>query len=157
MRKVTVGISWANLLTYYTQIDDGDPSLDQSGFYGIIRGIWYPNKKLYGNLELLYIGKAYKQTIRKRAKQPHPSADEKMQIFFEKNKRYHKLLLHGWITEYSQERITEQLFSDIEACLINSHHPYANEKSMYSYQGRCIQIINSGAKVVINENCVCSD
>ena len=76
------------------------------------------------DIKLLYIGKAFNQTIRKRLPQDH-SAFDCIEEFFEDedNQDMDLVVMIGTLVSSTLQRVTKQLFDDIEACLIFRNLP----------------------------------
>jgi hypothetical protein len=63
----------------------------------------------------------------------------------------------GIIEKCTLDKITKQLFDDIECCLINSNQPICNTMCKDSYKGREIKIINDGDYSPLKKESICSE
>ena len=110
----------------------------------MIGGIYNPNSEKWGNLELLYIGQAFDQTLRKRIPQDHPAYECVLQ-YQKEHSNVDIIVLIGLIENSTVERLTQQLFDDVECCLIFCNQPLCNITCKESCSGRA------------REKCVCSE
>lgn len=119
-------------------VDDSDSKiLDKNGLYAIIAD----------NNQILYIGETHGQ-IRKRLVEDHSSYEN----IFNKLDCYEYIsLIAGEIIPVSQERVTETLIKDAEACLIYKIKPKFNEKNKDTCKNE-IQVKNTGC---FNYTCTC--
>ena len=126
--------------------------LDEIGFYAIYVGV--PSEKLgYTTLKkLLYIGQAYKQKIRDRLQQPH-DADECMKTEKEGEPDSDLYVKTGRITENNLENTTQELFDDIECCMIYTNKPACNQKCLVEYSGGDITISHVNAQKINDSSC----
>lgn len=154
----TIYINWVQGVVPLHQIKDfrhKTYDLDKNGFYAILGGTYDSRSKGWKNLKLLYIGQAFDQTLRERIPQEHPA----YQCVFEYRKRHSGvdiLVKIGFIEKSTVERSTQQLFDDIECCLIFCNQPLCNTTCKESYSGRDLQVINSGYYRRLKEKCTCS-
>lgn len=153
----SVYINWGKGVIPFSQIQDfGLARLDKTGFYAIIGGIHNADTNKWGNLKLLYIGQAFDQTLRERIHQDHPAYECVFQY-----RREHSgtdlVVLIGIIKERTVERLTQQLFDNVECCLILCNQPLCNTNCKESYSGRDLQVINTGSIPPLKERCVCSE
>jgi hypothetical protein len=151
-----VTVEWSKGVIQFSELDGDYRSLDDNGFYAILGGSWDESSNKWTGIRLLYIGQAYAQTIRERVKQPHDSYSC-IQAYLREHARHEALLRTGIIAKCSQERITQELVDDIEACLIRSNRPRCNVQSKYSYGGRTIAITNTGGYYPLLQTCSCAD
>ena len=154
----TVYINWVQGVVPFHQIKDfrhKTYDLDRNGFYAILGGTYDSRSRGWKNLKLLYIGQAFDQTLRERIPQEHPA----YQCVFEYRKRHSGvdiLVKIGFIEKSTVERSTQQLFDDIECCLIFCNQPLCNTTCKESYSGRDLQVINVGHYRRLKEKCTCS-
>ena len=154
----TVHINWVQGVVPFHQIKDfrhKTYDLDKNGFYAILGAKYNSNTKKWENPMLLYIGQAFDQTLRERIPQEHPA----YKCVFEYRKRHSDidiLVMIGFIEKSSVERSTQQLFDDIECCLIFCNQPLCNALCKESYLGRDLQVFNMGYYKPLKETCTCS-
>ncbi|UTC44434.1 hypothetical protein [Treponema sp. OMZ 857] len=152
MDKVT--INWNENCVLYEMISNSDHKyLDEHGFYAILTGIYDKVENTYKSIKLHYIGKAYEQTIRERVLQKHTAYDC-IKKYLKEDPRRNVLVMTGKIVKYSVGKITKQLVDDTEACLIYTNQPLCNTMSKNSYEGRDIEIINTGDYLPLKEKSV---
>ena len=143
---------YENLENRLYQIDSKE--LDQSGFYMLLTGK-PTNERKFTIGKLLYIGQAYNQKIRDRIPQSHPAYDC---IVENHSGEYLYLAVSEILQLDGMEKITQELFDDIECCLIYKNEPLCNTDCVNEYNSKLrreIQIINCGGYNPIKENCRC--
>lgn len=155
-QKTQATIEWSNGVIPWVKKDGAKNSLDKNGFYALLGGKKHPITGNWVILKLLYIGQAYEQSINDRLDQAH-TAYVCINDYLQKNQGCEALITTGIIKSCSQERYTQELFNDIEACLIRSNKPHCNTQSKYSYGGRTIEITNTGGFSPLLQTCSCSD
>jgi hypothetical protein len=139
-------INWDQGVFKFEDLDaQGTDALESAGFYALLAARLDRRTRKWVNLKLLYIGKAFNQAIRKRLPQDH-SAFECIEEFFEDedNQDMDLVVMVGTLVSATLERVTKQLFDDIEACLIFRNQPLCNVQSTESYSGRPLRVINEG-------------
>ena len=93
--------------------------------------------------EIIYIGKAHYQEMRKRLKQ-HLSGDDVWK-WIRKNFSLKNIRVKvAFIEELGQERMSMELVDDIENLLIVTQQPPANIQKTRTYGGRTLKITNVG-------------
>jgi len=149
-----VVLHWNDRVIPFSGLDKAPPTANKRGYYCICGGLL--ERKQWKHFKLLYIGKAYTQTIRERALQTHPASDKCIDKYLLSNSGLTKWLMYGWIKTSSQKRMSEEFFSDVEAGLIFSHQPQCNSDCKIAYQGRSLEIVNEGGiGGVIKSRCIC--
>lgn len=135
-----------------------DSRLEESGFYCL--ACIEPSIPVAAHLPLMayYIGKAYGQTLRDRISQK--SGHEVAYQCIIDNCYGKQLLLNiANISRTNLEKETEELYNDIECCLIyeNRTQPLCNRNCVQSYSGsgRKINITNSGVCYPLKKECAC--
>jgi len=118
--------------------------LDQKGFYAIYASVYNKETKKVTHKKLLYIGQSFEQKIRDRLKQPH-GADDCMKKEKKNEPNSDLWFRTGIITKKDQERETQQLFNDIECCMIYTSKPKCNTLCMESYEEKKIEITHVNA------------
>lgn len=118
-------------------------NLDGSGFYCLLISYYDKTSQKWRDFKLLYIGKAFDQTLRQRIMQPH-DADSCIDSWLGASSTYDKVAMIGVVTRTSLARATQGLYDDAECCLIYSNKPTCNAKCKDSYSGREIQVVNIG-------------
>lgn len=150
MENIT--ISWGKLIRYDEVETINLPSLDKKhAIYEIITGKENNGSVSNDSEKLHYIGLAYKQTLRERISQEdtHPAYKE-IDNYIKIHTDYSKYVRIGNVVSKTQEKDSEDLFKDIEACLIYDNQPPANTINKDSYNGREIRIINEGNAFLLN-------
>ena len=112
----------------------------------LVRGfycIWTMDSR--GTSKILYIGKAWEQSVWKRVQQPHDVYDDYPLDSL--------LLKIGTVEEQSLGHMTEEFFSDIECCLIYTHKPEYNEICKEKSPLRPVSIVNTGDVRPLKEKC----
>jgi hypothetical protein len=160
--KETMGydaiIKWSNAIRYSEIEDSTNNGLDtKRGFYMVLTGKWNAAKAKYEGVKPQYIGMTYDQdSIRERVLQPHKPAYDIIDGYLKKLETgYEKIVKVGIIIIKEQERISAELVSDIEKCLIYSNRLKlpANDKNKSSYTGgRDIAIKNIGNSHIEEES-----
>jgi len=151
----TVYIDWIQGVVPFHQVKDlkhKTYDLDRKGLYAILAGT--RSQKAWVDLRLLYIGQAFDQILRERIPQKHPAYE----CVFKYQKRHsgvHILVMIGFIEKSTVERATQQLYDDIECCLILCNQPWCNTTCKESYSGRDLQVINVGHYKPLKERCSC--
>jgi hypothetical protein len=150
----TVNINWVKGVVPFHQIPEfnhKDYDLDKNGFYAILAG----KRKTTGwvELELLYIGQAFDQTLRERIPQEHDAY--KCVFDYQQDSDKDILVKIGYIKESTVQKTT-QLFDDVECCLIYCNQPLCNTLCKEKYTGRDLHIINTGSYRPLKEECYCS-
>ena len=153
MENVTV--DWAQGIIKVDEIQGRkDNYLDQSGFYNILAGTWDVTTEQYNNLILLYTGQAFDQTLRVRIPQDH-DAYECVNSYTRRNSNISLLIMVGVISAMSGNRATQQLYDDVECCLIYKNHPRCNIRCKDGYSGRDLTVTNMGDYSPLAEQSVC--
>lgn len=139
----TIHINWDETVIQFHNIKDSkNPKLDEKGFYAILGATYDSETEKWGNIELLYIGQAFEQTLRERIPQEHP-AYECVFDYQKKHSGVGIVVMLGTIEKSTVEKSTQQLFNDIECCLVFSNKPLCNTSCKESYSGRELKIINT--------------
>lgn len=135
--------------------DSNDNILDGNGFYHIFAGTYNKceNKIIYTNVEKLYIGMAYDQSLRERIPQYHLAYKE-INGYAQKHSDKSVMIRVGCIISSTTERITEELYHDIENALIYTCKPKFNTQCKKGYAGRDIEIRNEGKHGSIKKDIV---
>jgi len=127
---------------------------DKFGFYMLLTG--EPTQKGKFKIgKLLYIGQAYNQKIGERIPQYHRGYDC---IVENHSGEYLYLAVSEILQLDGMGKITQELFDDIECCLIYKNKPLCNTDCVNKYNSelrREIQIINHENYSPIKENCKC--
>jgi hypothetical protein len=152
----TVNVEWDKGVIRFDQIKDfKSENLDKKGFYTILGWTFDETSKKWKDLKLLYIGQAFDQTLRERIPQEHDAYN--CVYDYKKNHSGTSLfVMIGIIKESSVEKQTQQLFNDIECCLIFRNKPACNTTCQESYSGRDLEVTNTGDYVPLKEKCSCS-
>jgi len=151
--ETDVSLLWTQGLIPLSDLDSEYLHLDESGFYALYGGKVNQSDNRFDEAELLYIGQAYNQSIRERVKQEHPAYDCIKQ-YLRMNNGHQLLMKAGVIQRCTQKNVTEQLFDDIEACLIQENQPMCNRQNKQHYQGRSIRIQNRHSEGLLTYLCV---
>jgi hypothetical protein len=117
--------------------------LDGPGFYALLAASRNKGQRRWTNLKLLYLGQAYRQTLRERIPQDHP-AYEDIASYLEKYPDKRLIVMVGTIVEATLERHTPQFYDDVENCLILANEPRFNRRGTRSYSGRELRVTNTG-------------
>jgi len=148
-----VKITWSEITTPLSNIPLSTIRyLDEKGFYAIYLGVPTDKPNSIIIKKLLYIGQAYKQKIRDRLQQPH-DADECMKSEKEKEPGSKLYIKSGIILEYDQDGISQELFDDVECCMIYINKPACNEKCIDEYGGGDITISHVNAIKITDSSC----
>lgn len=140
----TIEIDWRSNVTRLDQIGAAqDSAFDNRGFYCILGGRWDPNISKWTNIELLYIGQTYGQTLRQRLSQPHP-AYQCIANWLTPRSGFAALVMIGFIARHSTQTLTQSIVDDAECCLIFHNQAPCNVNCKGSYQGRDILVTNTG-------------
>jgi hypothetical protein len=152
----TVSIKWDDGITQFDQIKDSKrTNLDKSGFYAISGATFDKSSNKWNGLKLLYIGQAFDQTLRVRIPQEHDAY--KCVFDYKKNHSGTDLVVMiGIIEKSSVQKQTQQLFNDIECCLIFWNKPSCNTACQESYSGRDLEVTNTGDYTPLKDKRSCS-
>ncbi len=151
----TVQINWAQGVIRFSQISESkEENLDKTGFYAILGARFHAESRSWKELKLLYIGQAFDQTLRQRIPQEHPGYDCVLE-YPKKNPGTEIVVMLGVIEKSNFDRLTQQLFDDVECCMIYSNQPLCNVKCKETYTGRGAMIISTGDFTPLKENCAC--
>ena len=153
MEEVT--IHWAKGVIEFSDIESsGEMQLDYVGFYAILGARRDAAGSSYTNVELLYIGQAYEQILRKRIVQPH-SAYACVTQWLKEHPGFVPVIMIG-LREVTSQR-SQSLYDDIECCLIFDNQPRCNDKCKegYSKTGRHIRITNEGDYAPLRQVTTC--
>ena len=154
----TVIVDWANFVCRINNVQASSITyLDQPGFYVFLAGTINPETGNYKDLDLLYIGKTYEQTLRERIPQGHAEADTQMDAYFADHADSDRIVKCGILTDFPGERVSEGLFKDIECCLINRNQPLCNTVCKDNYKGRDIRVNNSGSYYPLAQSSCCQE
>lgn len=127
---------------------------DKKGFYMLILTEKSKQNTLYQ--PPLYIGLAFKQELEIRSGQSsgHQTAYE---CVIKRSIEKSLFIKLGVLRETSLEKETEQLYEDIEKCLISCNQPLCNtfHKDKYASR-RDMQITNYGEYKPLNDVCKCT-
>lgn len=150
-----VKIYWENGVFVFSEIPEfPNDFLENNGFYVILAATYDATKNIFFDMELLYIGQTFDQTFRERIPQPH-EAYPLIYEYMKYNSQKTVVAKLGAIYDCDAERITQELFDDIECCLINKNQPIFNDKCKKSYIGRSIIVENIGDYFPLKEGGVC--
>ena len=148
-----VRITWTTNASRLSNIDNSKLDyLDQKGFYAIYACVYNKDRNSITPKKLLYIGQAFEQTIRERLKQPH-DADACMKKEKQNEPNSGLWFKTGVITKNDQEKVTQQLFNDVECCMIYVNKPKCNTLCMETYEGGAIEVTHGGARMIKNSSC----
>ena len=148
-----VRITWTTNASRLSNIDNSKLDyLDEKGFYAIYACVYNKDRNSITPKKLLYIGQAFEQTIRERLKQPH-DADACMKKEKQNEPNSGLWFKTGVITKNDQEKITQQLFNDVECCMIYVNKPKCNTLCMETYEGGAIEVTHGGARMIKNSSC----
>jgi len=152
----SVEIKWDEGVTRFDDISSSSrQNLDQKGFYAILGARFDKETSKWKELKLLYIGQAFDQTLRQRIPQKHPGYECILE--YRQNRAGSDIVVMiGVIGKTNAERITQELFDDIECCLICCNKPLCNMQCKESYGGRAIQIVNTGDFIPLRKECTCT-
>jgi hypothetical protein len=150
-----VEVDWKNTISWDGLETSNNPYLDRHGFYVLFAGKWDASESQWVNINLLYVGKAYDQTLRKRIKQPHQGYDC-VSKWLSENPGYTLLVMVGVITRAPGGHVSNQLVDDAECCLIFTNQPHCNELCKGSYTGRDLLIANTGSYLPLKQSSRCS-
>lgn len=149
----TVDIHWdENVIQFNNVKGSKNPKLDGKGFYAILGAVFEPKTEKWGSIKLLYTGQAFDQDLRKRILQEHPA----YKCVFNYEKRHSGVgivVMLGAIRKSTFERYTQQIFNDIECCLIFCNQPLCNTSCKESYSGRDLKVINIGHPYPLKKEC----
>lgn len=152
MENVTV--KWSKILVAIGNVSQSkNEYMDLHGYYTIIAGK-HKGRKVE-NPKLLYIGQAFKQTLRERIPQDHKKAEKCILKYLRENPGTTVWVQTGSITSSDTKTRTQQIYDDIECCLIFTNQPKCNTQCKESYEGREIRITNTGAYGVLKKNSSC--
>ncbi len=141
-----IKINWGKLIRFDEVETINLSFLDEKhAIYEIITGKENNGHVSNDSEKLHYIGLAYKQTLRERIPQEdsHPAYKE-IDNYIKNHPGYSKFVRIGNVISKYQDKDSENLFKDIEACLIYDNQPPANTINKESYNGRDIRINNEG-------------
>ena len=148
-----VRITWTTNASRLSNIDNSKLDyLDEKGFYAIYACVYNKDRNSITPKKLLYIGQAFEQTIRERLKQPH-DADACMKKEKQNEPNSGLWFKTGVITKNDQEKVTQQLFNDVECCMIYVNKPKCNTLCMETYEGGAIEVTHGGARMIKNSSC----
>ncbi|MCD6131685.1 MAG: hypothetical protein J7J61_06250 [Candidatus Hydrothermae bacterium] len=147
-----IGELYENLKNRLNQIDSEE--FDKFGFYMLLTG--KPTQEgTFKMGKLLYIGQAYNQKIGERIPQSHPGYE----CIVENHSGEYLYLAVSEISRLDgMEKITQELFDDIECCLIYKNKPLCNTDCVNKYNSklrRVIQITNTYNYSPLKEKCEC--
>jgi hypothetical protein len=138
-----ITLDWSsNFIPFENVRNNKNNLLVNNGFYAIYTAKPM-GKGLITSVKLQYIGQAYDQTLRERIPQPHV-AYEKIENYIAKHQGFHVYIKTGIITDCNVARKTQDLFDDIENCLIYENQPAANTEGKDAYIGRALILNNIG-------------
>jgi len=150
---VRVRIKWSTNCGWLSNANTSNLKyLDDNGFYAIYLARYNSQTIMVGDGKLLYIGKAYDQTIRQRLQQHH-DADQCINNLKRQKTNYELFFKSGIISETDQERLTVQLVNDIECCMIFMNKPSCNIQCKEKYDGREVSIENENSWIIKNSSC----
>lgn len=156
----TIQINWEKNVTKFANIANSKkPKFDKKGFYAILSGVLEKDEKgnnQYGKIKLLYIGQAFDQILRKRIPQKH-DAYACVNNYKKKHPNVEILVMLGTIEKSTVGKLTQQLFNDIECCLIFSNNPLCNETCQDCYSGRDLKIVNTGHPYPLEKESTCAE
>jgi len=145
-----VRITWTTNASRLSNIDNSKLDyLDGKGFYAIYACVYNKDRNSITPKKLLYIGQAFEQTIRERLKQPH-DADACMKKEKQNEPNSGLWFKTGVITKNDQEKVTQQLFNDVECCMIYVNKPKCNTLCIETYEGGAIEVTHGGARMIKN-------
>ncbi|MBA7621622.1 hypothetical protein ES703_28986 [subsurface metagenome] len=148
-----VRITWTTNASRLSNIDNSKLDyLDGKGFYAIYACVYNKDRNSITPKKLLYIGQAFEQTIRERLKQPH-DADACMKKEKQNEPNSGLWFKTGVITKNDQEKVTQQLFNDVECCMIYVNKPKCNTLCIETYEGGAIEVTHGGARMIKNSSC----
>lgn len=153
----TVQIDWDEIVIRFNDVEDSKrPKLDEKGFYAVLGAVYNPKTKKWGNIKLLYIGQVFDQTLRERIPQEHP-AYKCVLNYQKKHSGVGVVVMLGTVKKSTVKKSTQQLFNDIECCLIFCNQPLCNTSCKESYSGRDLKVFNTGDPYPLKKECSCSE
>jgi hypothetical protein len=154
----TVTIEWTKIVGSFASIAQSTstlPYLDGHGFYVVLAGNYDETKNVWTDLESMYIGQAFDQTLRARIPQHHAAYDC-VDKYLRRSAKVAGVMV-GIIAQASVERITQDFVNDVECCLIYSNQPDCNDNCKDAYTGRPIKITNTGGSYLpVKPVCQCA-
>jgi hypothetical protein len=154
----TVTIEWTRIVGRFASIAQSTsilPHLNERGFYVLLAGNYDETKNIWTDLEPMYIGQAFDQTLRARITQRHPTYDC-VEKYLRRSGKVAGVMV-GIIAEASVERITQDFVNDVECCLIYTNQPDCNDNCKNEYKGRPIKITNKGGSYLpVKPVCKCA-
>lgn len=152
----TVQIKWIEGVIQFNAISEFKHQyLDKKGFYALLGARFNKETDRWEEIKLLYIGQAFDQTLRERIPQEHP-AYKCVFEYTKKNPGKQIAVMLGIIEKSSVQKLTQELFNDVECCLISWNQPTCNTQCKESYTGRELQVTNTGGFTPLKEKSTCS-
>ncbi len=108
------------------------------------------------NLRLLYIGIAFKQSVATRLEQDHDSYPC-IKSYLEANPKTTLVVMVGYLSDCSLEKVTEKFAKEVECCLIRNTtpQPLCNTQCKKTYNGRPMKVKNTGDYFPFKDICFC--
>lgn len=145
-----VVIRWDRRVFIYHDLDAQKyPSLESQGFYTLLAARW--QQYCYKDFDLLFIGSAYKQSIRGRLEDGLPDG---VISFFDKHIDMALVVRAGVVFCSSILYGSKRLFDDIESALAYTNQPRFNQ-SKDGYGGRPLMVTNDGDFKPLRRTLVC--
>lgn len=145
-------VDWSNAFTI-DELDELDHEIT-AHFYALVAATLDPVRKMWTNLDLLYIGLAYHQHVAIRVSQDH-TAYSCVNGHMRAHPKKRLIVMAGTIVRASLERISQQFVHDVECCLIYCNQPKCNVACKGSYARRALVVENTGDYVPLHESCDC--
>jgi len=155
----TIHIDWGKGVIRFSDVENFKSSrLDGKGFYALLGAVYNPKTEEWGAIKLLYIGQAFEQTLRTRIRQEHPAYE----CVFDYKKKHSSskvdiVVMLGVVQSSTVKKLTQQLFNDIECCLVHKNKPLCNTSCKELYSGRDLKIINVGSFYPLTKEHECSE
>jgi len=129
------------------------PLLRGKGFYAILSATLDDEHDVWHDLELMFIGKAFDQSLRARIPQPRAAYD-RMQAAMTDQPGRELIVMLGEQTESTLKRVTRGFTEDVERCLVVRHRPPINRPPSGAYRGRKISVVNRGDFAPLKPKCL---
>lgn len=138
------GVEWADPVRFTKRADLEELDDGSAEFYAVFSAKKAGRNQWDKPYRLLYVGKAYKQSVVSRLTQNHQAYGALLGHLEAQKADRQTLVMLGELLVWSPERVTGEFIGDVEQALIFCNQPKLNVQHKKTYTGRPLVVVNGG-------------